>query len=421
VFREGKTFRDMLETLRKNEALTYSELRDLQCDALGRQSREARRKIPHYAALFRDHLGGSAVPASHADLQRLPLMTKQQVQGRESAVTRRGVFRVAAATSGTSGTPVNLYRDHASINFENAALWRLRNWAGVQLDDRRAILRGEIVVEAARRRPPYWISSIGGRELILSSFHLSAESVQSYVDAISAAGSVCLEAYPSSAFALASLMEEAGIVPLRLRAVFTSSETLLAHQRATIQRMLGPVFDYYGNGERVAFISSCEHGHYHYMMDYSIVEFLPSTAEGLYQIVGTSLRNRSMPFYRYATGDLARVSGASCPCSRAFPVVDEIEGRMDDMVRTPTGRWIGRLGATFQAVPGVREAQIVQDRLDHLLVRIVPGPGYSDTTRSMVRDKLLLRTGDEMQLDFEVVDTIPRTKSGKFRFLVSQV
>ena len=70
----------------------------------------------------------------------------------------------------------------------------------------------------------------------------------------------------------------------------------------------------------------------------------------LCQIVGTTIHNAAMPFLRYATGDFARLSHQPCPCGRAFPVVENIEGRQDDYVITPSGKWIGRLDIPFKGV-----------------------------------------------------------------------
>ena len=421
LLREGRAFRALLAILRRNERLSFDELIELQTTALARQSRAAARAIPAYRETFREHLGSGRVPETLGDLARLPVMTKQQLQGNEERFMGRSLLRVKALTSGTTGTPLRLYRDYRCINFENAMLWRQRNWAGVQLEDRRAILRGEIVTDASRTKPPYWVESLGGRELILSSYHISPASIRQYVDALRQFDAACLEAYPSSAFALAQLMEEMDIEPLGLKAVITSSETLLSRQRQLIEKKLGRLYDYYGNAERVAFISTCENGNYHYMMDYGIVEFLPTERDGARQIVGTSLGNRLMPLYRYATGDSARLSGASCACGRAFPVVDEIAGRLEDVIHTPSGRAIARLDSVFKGVDGVRESQIIQDRLDHLVVRIVPGAGYTRAAELQIRDHLNDRLSGEMLLDFEIVDKIPRSASGKFRFLVSRI
>ena len=97
-----------------------------------------------------------------------------------------------------------------------------------------------------------------------------------------------------------------------------------------------------------------------------------------------------------------------------------IEGRSDDMLYTVDGRRIGRLDPVFKANLPIREAQIVQDRLDHLIVRVVPAEGYSDHTEENISERLQERMGS-MSIDFEQLSEIPRTSNGKFRAVISNL
>jgi phenylacetate-CoA ligase len=80
-----------------------------------------------------------------------------------------------------------------------------------------------------------------------------------------------------------------------------------------------------------------ERGGYHLWTDVTLAELLP-TPDGLPELVGTPLVGRAMPLLRYRTGDRAAAATGSCPCGRAFPLVDRIEGRRDPPLLTPDGR-----------------------------------------------------------------------------------
>ena len=87
-----------------------------------------------------------------------------------------------------------------------------------------------------------------------------------------------------------------------MKAILTSSETLVPEQKMVIeQAFMCKVFDYYGMAERAAAIHTCEHGSYHIVPEYSIVEFVRNGTleDGYYEIVGTSLNNNAMPLIRY--------------------------------------------------------------------------------------------------------------------------
>ena len=139
-------------------------------------------------------------------------------------------------------------------------------------------------------------------------------------------------------------------------------------------------------------------------------------------LVCTGLLNADMPLIRYAVGDRAVLpeSESGCPCGRTLPTVLSIEGRDDDVLFTRYGRRIGRLDPAFKAALQLREAQVVQETLDRVRVRYVPAPGFSsESARTMVA-QLQARLGS-IEITLEAVDHLPRTASGKFRAVVSQL
>jgi phenylacetate-CoA ligase len=233
-----------------------------------------------------------------------------------------------------------------------------------------------------------------------------------------------IDSYPSSIAYLAEVARDCGIASAQPRAVITSSETLTDSQRAAITEAFRTrVFDQYGSAEQVSFISQCEAGSYHVHPEYGITEFVPidHAPSGARAIVATGFTNYAMPLLRYRTGDLATPTTGRCECGRAFPMVEHIVGRMDDLLVTPQGRRVGRLDPIFKGLQCVRRAQIVQDARDHVLVRIVPGAGFDDEATRSIRHELAKRLGDDVAIGFQVVDELAPGAGGKVRAVVSMV
>jgi phenylacetate-CoA ligase len=184
-----------------------------------------------------------------------------------------------------------------------------------------------------------------------------------------------------------------------------------------------PVFDHYGAAEMAAFISQCEVGSYHPNPEFGIVEvLLGERAAGpgeTGEIVATGFVNPTMPLIRYATGDVATMGEGPCRCGRAFPVIRSIEGRRDDVLSTPDGRWIGRLDPIFKSVGSIYETRIVQDALDHVRVEVVPLPGFGSGDEQALLHQLQERLGSTMRIELIQVASIPRTSRGKFRAVVN--
>lgn len=425
--RENYLFRAALEEVRRTQWLSAAELREYQLEHLLSLCRHAATKVPHYKKVFaeRDLVDGKI--SSLDELSRLPLLTKQDVVEADRAlVSRRGLgLRFKGTTSGSTGLTLSGYRDLRSIRYENAFITRQLEWAGMRRGDRRAWIRGDLIVPMGQASPPFWRINRADNMLMLSSFHLSEANNEAYIGALEKFDPVVIQAYPSSIAFLARYLHGSGrkYRGRSLRGIVTSSETLLPDQRRVIESTFGcRAFDWYGNYERAAAIGTCEHGSYHILSDYGVVELLP-LEDGSREIVGTGFFNFTMPLLRYRTGDavIPAEEGRTCQCGRALPLVEQIVGRVDDYVKTPDGRYIGMMAIIFDWVNGLWEGQIVQERLNELIIRVVPMRELTDDMKKDIAEKARSITGPGMNILVEAVDQIPRTARGKLRTVVSRL
>lgn len=427
LIREGRAFRGMAAQLEASQWWFERELRDFQARALRTIVVAAARHVPYYRDRYRAlgiDVEGIGFPEAMA---RLPTITKDDVRDGGAAFVSRKKHGplFSGSTSGTTGTPLKLKQDLPAINRENAFVWRQLAWAGFGRGERRAWMRGDMIVPASERRPPYWRLDRAENMLMLSSYHLSDSTACAYLEALAAFDPVVIQAYPSSVGFLATWLLDAGARyrGRALRGIVTSSEMLEVGRRREIERAFGcRVFDWYGQLERVAAIGTCEHGRYHLLCDYSFVELLPA-GDGLFELVGTGFHNLSMPLIRYRCGDLVRPAapGQRCACGRSFPLIDQVIGRADDPVKLADGRSIGRLDHIFKGLDGILEAQIRQDRLDAVSILVVPGAGFGDKTRQALLRNARERLGDQAALEIRLVERIPRSANGKFKGVVCNV
>jgi phenylacetate-CoA ligase len=298
-------------------------------------------------------------------------------------------------------------------------------WAGLRRGDRRAWLRGDMVVPLGQARPPFWRYNRTDNMLMLSPFHLSEANADTFISALEQFDPVVVQAYPASIAFLAKHLETRNrrYRGQHLTGIVTSSETLYDEQRRVVQEMFGArVYDWYGSFERVAAIGTCEQGNYHVLSDYGLIELLP-LGDGTAEIVGTGFDNLLMPLIRYQSVDSV-VPGDpkySCPCRRQFPVVEKVLGRLDDQIKTADGRHHTALDFIFYGMESLAEAQIVQDRLDHIILVIVPAGGFGLSDIEVLKRRAHERLGRGVVVDVEVVKEIPRTKAAKFRGIVCKV
>jgi phenylacetate-CoA ligase len=351
------------------------------------------------------------------------MLTKAEVrQHPEKLVRPRGPgswIRTTIKTSGTSGSPLTIVQSLGNLVREEGFVYRQMRWIGWRHGQRRAWIRGDIVCPDHPSDGRYWCRDWVGNMLMMSSYHLSNDTIGRYIDALERFDPVVIHAYPSSIAALAAWLNAAGRTyrGRALRGVMTSSETLEPSVRAAVEQAFGVrVFDWYGQAERVAAIGTCEEGRYHVLTDYAGVALLEAEGDAC-ELVGTSLNNTAMPLVRYRTGDTVIPDGEPCACGRVFPTIKAVIGRQEKIVTLPDGRIIARLDRIFQGHDRhLVEGQVLYRGAGEFVLRVVTADGFSEADERALIDKFLLRVPG-VKVRVERVAAIPRGPNGKFEFI----
>ena len=92
---------------------------------------------------------------------------------------------------------------------------------------------------------------------------------------------------------------------------------------------------------------------------------------------------------------------------------------MNDMLITRDGRKVFWINPTFYGLP-IIEAQVIQEELDELCVRVVPATQFSADHERTIRTRLCDRLGT-VQVKVERVDSIERGPNGKFKPVISKI
>lgn len=384
-------------------------------------------RVPYYRDLFAELGLDPRDITSAADLTALPILDKETV--REDPLRflpdEPRPRLIAQTTGGTTGTPVS-YRatlDAVRINYATYEA-RCREWAGVRLGQRLASFHGQPIVPDSQRGGPYWRRNLAFNQLYFSVYHLNGDTVRAYLDELARFRPEVIAGYTSAVHRIAlGLLDSGQIGWIRPSAVLVSSETLTPAARRDIETAFGcRVTNAYSLGELVAFISECEHGELHVSTEYGVLEFLDGAAGT--EIIATGLINRGMPLLRYRTGDLVVPNDGSPPqCGRGLPVVADIIGRVDDVVRTPEGATVGPapMSLAFQKVPRLRRTQVRQDRVEELTVLVEVDHDFTSADQDFMVGELRRRLGPTIRLVVEHVDALPRTSGGKERLVVSSL
>lgn len=370
--------------------------------------------------------------ASVEYLENWPVLSKDALRGSPRAFLSDDCDPKAMFyehTSGTTGKPLHIWLSRETVRAWFALFEaRARHWYGVDRHDRWAILGGQLIAPVERDRPPFWVWNMSLNQLYLSAYHLAPENIAAYVAAMKKHEVRYLLGYPSGLYRLAREILDQKLDAPRLQVAIGNAEPLLDHQREAIAAAFDcPARETYGMAEIAAAASDCEEGRLHIWPEAGHIEIIDDTADETKpagqpgRLIATGLLNADMPLVRYETGDRATLAAGACACGRSLPVLQAIEGRVDDVVITRDGRHIGRLDPVFKADLPIIEAQIIQEDWDTLRVLYVPTEAYTAEDGASLIRRIHDRTGDDMHVILEVVEAVPRTANGKFRAVISHV
>jgi phenylacetate-CoA ligase len=429
--RFGGAFKRALRSLKESDLRDADRVAEDQDARLREMVRWAATTVPYYRDLFRKEGIDPASIHGREDLSRIPPLDKETVRARaldlrSEAIPDRDTF--PAHSSGTTGTALALWHTREALAWEYAVVWRQRGWFKMRLGDRYAAFGGQTVVPFDQEKPPFWRYDRYRARMLFSLYHMKPEFLDHYARELVRGRYRFWQGYPSSIGLIAQHLidNDVELGAAAPRVVFTSSEMLLRFHQDRIQRATGAaIVDRYGNAELSVSAVECPEERYHVDTEFGIVEIDPheETDEWVRgEIISTGFANKSMPFIRYRTGDVATLrKRGGCPCGRSRPVLEQVEGRLEDYIITPDGRRVGRMDHVFKEALEVKEAQILQPSPRRIIVRLVPRRGFGADAQRQLDRAFRTRLGNEIEIVYERTHAIPRSAHGKFRAVVSEI
>ncbi|MEO7433118.1 MAG: phenylacetate--CoA ligase family protein [Dokdonella sp.] len=409
----------------RNQWLSADALAALQWTRLKALLDHCYREVPYYRRLW-DALGITPdAIRSMEDYARLPILTKADIRANFDDLIapsyRAGLL--LKSTGGSTGEPLRFGYTRESHERRTAVMWRGYGWAGARMGRRTLYLWGGTVGNPGRLqlvKDRLFHAAFGRR--MLDSFPMSESNMAQYADAIDAYKPEVMVGYVGPLVRLAQWLLAHKRQAAAPHSILGGAEALLEYQRELIQRAFGaPAYNTYGCREFMLIASECERRDgLHINADHLLVE--AGRAEPG-DVLITDLHNYGMPFIRYANGDLATTSTRACACGRGLPMLERVDGRKLDAIRTRTGQILP--GEFFphmlKDVPGVVRFQVVQRTLETLDISIVRGDAFDAAGLDYARNEIAKQLGDALDVRFHFVDAIETGKNGKFRVTISEL
>ena len=426
--RKRKTYSYFTE-YNKNMGMDREEIKNIQWNKLKALLAYSYENVPYYKECF-DRLSLQLDDIkSIEDLDKIPVLTKEIIKSRFNdliSVEYKDSVLVKS-TGGSTGVPLKFGYSRESYERRTAVMWRGYSWGRVIQGDKTLYLWGaDILPVGVFGKYKAKLHNYLFNRKFINTFNLSSNNISEYVNQINGYDAKVIIAYTTPLFLIAQYILDNKITVKQPLSILTGAEPLYDYQREIIEKAFNcEVFNTYGSREVMLMASECEqHNGLHINEDHLIIETVKDNAAvtGVSgNVLVTDLHNYAMPFIRYENGDLATLSDSECSCGLPFKKLDSIDGRSLDCIKTPSGRllpgeFFPHLLKDFSVI---KEFQVIQDRLDHLKVIIVPAYEGGGSDIANIKTIIIDNIGLDVEVEIDLVEKIDKTLSGKHRVAIS--
>lgn len=387
----------------------------------------AEKFVPYYQKKFAEYGVSSKDFINLQDIKKFPTVTKEEIRDNLELFISKKFPKyklMYVTTGGSTAIPFGFYQPPSLEKIDLAFFDYHWNWAGCKLTDLSVVLRGEFVGSEKKLFDYKPVKN----EWRFSTYYLNEKTFDIYFNKLNQIKPVFIQAYPSAAELFAQMIIERNYkLSFKLKAIMLGSENVYDEQIDLIERAFeAKVHTWYGQAERVCLAPWSKNSRlFHVLPQYGLTELVDSEGNEINQedqtgeIIATGFYNFAMPFIRYRTMDLATHTNQKSPDGFNFRLFKRIEGRIQELIVTSTGRLISMTAINMhdETFDNVRQFQFYQDTPGKLILKILPNQKFSGKDLQRIYNNLKFKLGDDTSLEIKIVDSIPRTKSGKLRFL----
>lgn len=354
----------------------------------------------------------------------LPLLRKEDVIRHLDGMLAHGARGHAnmGYTGGSTGKPLAFWYDDFKHELMRAGMCRSYMGSGWQ--------PGEKILNFWGARQDTVAGGVFGggwedfiaAERTISAYEYTQAQLDTWADAVRSYRPVLLHGYASILTELARhVLAKRIAMPRSLLGIYPTAEVLDDSQRDLMERAFAcRVFNQYGSREIPNIACECRKGNMHVFTDMVYLESLREDCAD--RLIVTSLTNRLMPFIRYDIGDSGRLRDGECDCGWPFPLMEMGMCRSNDLICTRDGKtfhpsYFNRL---LYGLTQVEQYQFVQESLERIVLNVVTSTPLDASVVSGMRESIRRDVDARTDLQVNQVAEIPRTASGKHRFVISR-
>ena len=395
--------------------------------------------VPYYHKILRKLDVVKNGKLSLANFFKIPILTKEIIRRRTSELISRDNEKrkwFYNTSSGSTGEPLKFIQDKLFLKWIHViSKYYYEDILGISeafakktlLWNARDVFRETFGLRARMERNIYNALT---NTMVLDCLRITKADMERYIRAINSYKPDIIRGYASALYEICKFVEKRKFAIHKPTVVVSSAEMLRDDLRNKIEAVFGTkVYDLYGSREVDGIAGECRYGLLHIFMFNNYVEVVDNKNNMVREgengkIIVTNLHNYSMPFIRYDIGDMAVLGPEKCKCGNPLPTLMKVTGRVCCFFRKEDGTIMddGYFMGIFAQRQWIKTFRIIQEDYRKIRIIIVPkeGPIKASEKRD-IEEKIQLIMGKDCKVKWEVVDEIPKTKSGKYLYTQSLV
>jgi|APFre7841882724_1041349.scaffolds.fasta_scaffold02094_4 phenylacetate-CoA ligase len=334
------------------------------------------------------------------------------------------------SSGGSTGEPIRLIQDDIYLKWRAATnYFYFKNI--LKIDEptvkkvvlwgsERDLFKGNIGLNAKIQN---WLSNT----VFLNSFRMTGQDIEQYIRTINSFKPEIVRGYAGSLFELCRYAEQKKIPLYPPKILVSAAENLSDTMRNVIESNFGTkVFDFYGSREVSNLGGECKDGLLHPFLFWNYLEVLDKENQPVQQgeegrVIVTNLFNYSMPLIRYEIGDMAIVGPEKCSCGQVLPTLKKVTGRITDHFILEDGTLIHGEYFThlFYLKDWITSFKVIQEDYLKIRIQIVTKGKVNRSDQADIESKIKLVMSSNCKIDWDIVDEIPKSPSGKYLYTKS--
>lgn len=416
----------------RNQQLSQEELKTISFRKFKTIVDYAYNNVPYYSKKYREAGISPADIITEKDIERIPILTRQEIIEHYNEFYSSGVNRKElriSTTGGSTGTPLKVGFTRKLIR--EIPKWRMLNWWG--------LLPNVNMATFYRGVPSSKIQTMAldfiyypQKVIRFDATQIDESRILAFIEKFNRIKPDLIHGYVGAIDTVANyILEHNTTLTHRPKVVWLTAAPVTKIQEEKINKAFhAPVCDQYGCSEMYFISAECPKKEgLHIFSDSVYVEILTNENSlapiGEYgKVTFTNLNEFYFPLIRYQNGDESRLLAYKCSCGMNLPLMDKVKGRISEKVVMPDGLILSGeyLTCLFDDYTDeVKQFQVIQRADASIDVNIL----FFDSCKnrqevihatfielqSRIHNERLIRINEVAQIE---------NKKGKLQFIVSE-